>query len=966
MKKANAIYIIGMIALIAAMMVMPAAATTWTVDPSETDSLYHIMLQAAPGDTVIFPSGYYHPLTNMGTQYMDIPNIKWIGEGGADTVTLDMDNRQIEMEAPGCILDGFKIVNSGVGVYVRSPDCIIRNCVFEGLSASTGLEIKSGSDNTTFENNVVSNATGSHCVAYIKGDSCIIANNIFMNNKPTSGSARVISQGLGNGIIANNTIINNNGAGILVYSSTSASNKIKKNNIISNGKGIWLYKAGEGNKIYLNNFVDNDVSVAITSTTTTNIWNSTETIKYVYNGNTYTNYLGNYWKPQYTGSDGDGDGIGDTAYPIPGSATDKDYRPLMDKFENYPEPSKPDLDLIPTAITAPVLFAGKPNTLNATIANTGTVDAGSFNVSLSANGAVVDTASVESLGAGNTTNVSFQWTPASAGDIELCVLADCDDSVVEVDETNNEMCIEVEIKPDLVTTEVTTSALLLLNQSSVVNASIANVGTADAGSFNVSLSANGTVVDTTSVAALGIGNDTNMSFFQWTPALAGEVDLCVVADSDGSVDELNETNNDKCVVVTVHAPDLVLTAMTPKVFFPGKSNTITATIENMGDANASSFNVSLSVDGTEVDTAGVASLGAGNDTNVSFEWNATVGNHTLCVLADTDSEVDESNETNNTLCENVTVYPNTVYLVPKDSGAPYCCEAEVEVWVKAEDGFGFQGGQINLTYSLDCANVTGVEFNNPVWDFDNATWWDTYERYTRMSFAKNVGTVSGDIRIGNLMIQCTSEDIETLCSTMLSYATTTKLVNDFGTEVKANWIEGTFGCRIPASVLKGEAVSDLEAISTANEHSQKEIDEAIKHISGSLDAALWTGAARLDPKHGNKVFDEEKKAVKHLMKITEEKGEHADPAIVDDVKAVIEKLTEEADEQLAVVAINDAKSTPVQDTKKQDKVDTEIAAAEEELDKAKDKLNEGKPDKAIDHFKKAWEHAQQAIKHAQK
>ena len=128
---------------------------------------------------------------------------------------------------------------------------------------------------------------------------------------------------------------------------------------------------------------------------------------------------------------------------------------------------------------------------------------------------------------------------------------------------------------------------------------------------------------------------------------------------------------------------------------------------------------------------------------------------------------------------------------------------------------------------------------------------------------------------------------------------------------------------------------------------------------------MWNGTTRLDTKHGHKVFDEEKKAVKHLKKITEEKGKHADPAIVDDVNASIEKLTE-ADEQLAVVAINDAKNTPVQDPEKQDKVDTEIAKAGDELAKAGDKLNEGKPDKAIDHYKKAWEHAQQAIKHAQK
>jgi len=167
-----------------------------------------------------------------------------------------------------------------------------------------------------------------------------------------------------------------------------------------------------------------------------------------------------------------------------------------------------------------------------------------------------------------------------------------------------------------------------------------------------------------------------------------------------------------------------------------------------------------------------------------------------------------------------------------------------------------------------------------------------------------------------------------------------------------------------AKVIKGEAITDLEAINTTNKHSQKEIDEAIKHISSSLNAALWTDESRLAPKHGKKVFDEEKKAVKHLKKITEEKGKHADPAIVDNVEVVIAKLTK-ADEQLAIVAINDAKNTPVQDSEKQDKVDTEIAKAEEELAKAYQELAKDKPDKAIDHFKKAWKHAQHAIKHAQ-
>jgi len=83
------------------------------------------------------------------------------------------------------------------------------------------------------------------------------------------------------------------------------------------------------NIIYLNNFINNtDQAYSYAST---NIWNSTGKITYTYKGKTYTNYMGNYWD-DYTGSDADEDGIGDTPYSID---SDKDNYPLIEQFENY-------------------------------------------------------------------------------------------------------------------------------------------------------------------------------------------------------------------------------------------------------------------------------------------------------------------------------------------------------------------------------------------------------------------------------------------------------------------------------------------------------------------------------------------------------------------------------------------------------------------------------------------------------
>ena len=103
---------------------------------------------------------------------------------------------------------------------------------------------------------------------------------------------------------------------------------IVNNTISDNGYGIY-FPHTTGSVIYLNNFIDNTYNVY--SSDSSNIWNSTSLITYTYNGNTYTNYLGNYWS-DYTGSDADGDGIGDTPYSID---SDVDNYPLMESFENY-------------------------------------------------------------------------------------------------------------------------------------------------------------------------------------------------------------------------------------------------------------------------------------------------------------------------------------------------------------------------------------------------------------------------------------------------------------------------------------------------------------------------------------------------------------------------------------------------------------------------------------------------------
>ncbi len=142
---------------------------------------------------------------------------------------------------------------------------------------------------------------------------------------------------------------------------------------------------------------------------------------------------------------------------------------------------------------------------------------------------------------------------------------------------------------------------------------------------------------------------------------------------------------------------------------------------------------------------------------------------------------------------------------------------------------------------------------------------------------------------------------------------------------------------------KNHAVTVLEdLLPTGNRSDDKRIEKAIDSINDSLKDAYWVvdDDFHLTDK-GKKVFDEEKKAVKDLMKVRRT-----------DVQSVIDALVG-ADEVLAATAIADAIE--------QGGNERDIARAEAEMVKGEADVAAGKPDKAIDHFKRAWQWAQKAL-----
>ena len=247
-------------------------------------------------------------------------NIRSYSQNPADTIVKanNSNDHVFYVTADNVYISGFTVTGAddAAGIYLYSSN----NSRIENVNASNNEDgiYLSHSSNNTIVNNTVSNNDD--------GISLFSNNNTIANNTVSNNVCGIYLCESSSNIIANNTVSNNDYGIWLDYSNN---NTIANNNVSSNNHyGIDLYDSSN-NTIYLNNLINNTYQVS--SSSSTNIWNSTEKITYTYKGKTYENYLGNYWD-DYNGSDANGDGIGETPYIID---SDKDNYPLIERFENY-------------------------------------------------------------------------------------------------------------------------------------------------------------------------------------------------------------------------------------------------------------------------------------------------------------------------------------------------------------------------------------------------------------------------------------------------------------------------------------------------------------------------------------------------------------------------------------------------------------------------------------------------------
>ncbi len=344
-------------------------------------------------------------------------------------------------------------------------------------------------------------------------------------------------------------------------------------------------------------------------------------------------------------------------------------------------------DLVLTNFSGPsIAGAGSTITVSDTTANQGLGDASasvtrvylSTDFWLDANDVLLQSRSVPALAANTSSAASTAVTiPANTADGSYFLIAKADATgvVAESNETNNTRTLTLRIGPDLVVASATAPARAAAGASIDVTETTQNIGSGNAPgsvtafylSANALLDASDFPIGSRPVPPLGPGAANARTTTVTLPAVApGTWYLIASADDGRTITETTETNNTRAVTVLV-GPDLSIATFTAPFTAPaGSTVTISATVKNIGaaDAGASvlrfylSTDLLLSADDRLLGSRDVPALAAGATSADSASIAIPVGlsgTYYLFAVADGTAAVIEASEGNNTFLRGLTI-----------------------------------------------------------------------------------------------------------------------------------------------------------------------------------------------------------------------------------------------------------------------------------------------------------------------
>lgn len=374
-----------------------------------------------------------------------------------------------------------------------------------------------------------------------------------------------------------------------------------------------------------------------------------------------------------------------------------------DESNNQASQSVTPIDSMDLAIAVEDIVVGNSVFLhedvmvNVTIRNRGTIDAPDTSIRFSM---VNDAGSKElqtvstAIQAGQSVTRQVLWKPELLGNSNFLVEIDPDQLLAEQNESNNNVSKTIAVT-SVVGANLSTSyrdirftpSPALEGLGLTFEGLVKNNGTEALTGIRVALydgapASGGVEVGSgTTIARLEPGEVATATIFWNQIPTPGNRVMYLVVDPANTIAELNETDNVGFVDMPVRSlPDLAVSAasVTLNPAFPkqGQSAALKLQVTNRGNQPVDNVKVRILVDGAELsDSLSIASIASDSsanlDTSVTF---ADQGNHQIEVFVDSDNQIAESNETNNSALKTVGVQDGNFhvterYLSPDGDGS---------------------------------------------------------------------------------------------------------------------------------------------------------------------------------------------------------------------------------------------------------------------------------------------------------
>jgi len=325
---------------------------------------------------------------------------------------------------------------------------------------------------------------------------------------------------------------------------------------------------------------------------------------------------------------------------------------------------QPDLFVTNIDVSNNDVHAGDVVNFMASIKNNGAASS-AFKVQFKVNNVAVGSKiNIASLGAGSITTISSDAYIIPSGNcpLSITVIADVDDEITELVETNNSDSIAFasDLRSGYNCNNLGSSCnpyTVYIGKNLDMQSIITNVGLRDVDTTHIQFKIGSTIIGSDNVYHLA-NNSSLPTYISHTFNSVGTHVITIEADYDNQYCESNEVNNVGYIYVNaVNAlPDLRILSqhISPSNLnpAPGQSINVVSTVQNIGNLASTPAMVRFWVDDIQlgVDVA-INSIKPGRDTTVAATINYSnliVGPKILKVKADINQEVTESDTTNNT------------------------------------------------------------------------------------------------------------------------------------------------------------------------------------------------------------------------------------------------------------------------------------------------------------------------------